>query len=131
MPVPGRRHKQPTITRYPRSARVNELLRQVLAEALEKVSDTEDSLTLLTVTAVDTDPDLRHATVYFASLPEAAAQALEDLRIKLQREIGRQARLKRTPLLAFAADPGVASGRRVDEILSRIGHPVADADAEP
>ena len=57
-----------TARRYPRSARVNEILREVLADALERLADTDDRLGLLTVTGVDCDPDLRHALVLFSSL---------------------------------------------------------------
>lgn len=104
--------------RYPRTARVNELLREVVADALERLDD--DRLTLTTVTAVTTDPDLRHATVWLASLPDDVAQALRDHRVHLQAAIGRQVRMKRTPELAFRADPAVASGARVEEILRGI-----------
>lgn len=119
--MPGRRHKPTRTARYPRSARVNELLRQVLAEELEKLPDSDDSvLGMLTVTAVDTDPDLRHAKVYFASLDPDKAEALEELRVRLQSAIARQARLKRTPLLAFAPDPAIASGQKVEEIIAKL-----------
>ncbi|MHB1485937.1 MAG: ribosome-binding factor A [Acidimicrobiales bacterium] len=124
------RHKSTNTGRYPRSARVNELLREVLAEELERVADSDDRLGLLTVTAVSTDPDLRHATVYLASLPEAAAEALEELRVRLQAAIARQARLKRTPLLAFAPDPAIASGRRVEDILAGLDRSVPEATSD-
>jgi len=96
------------------------LLREVIAETLERLADTDERLRLVTVTAVQTHPDLRQATVYLSSLPEAAAAALEEQRVALQRTIGRQVRMKRTPLLSFAADPGVAHGTRVEQILRQI-----------
>ena len=40
--------------RYPRSARVNEVLREVLAEALERLADADERLALLTITGVET-----------------------------------------------------------------------------
>ena len=103
--------------RYPRTARINEVLREIIAEELERMVDEDLRLDLLTVTHVEADPDLRHATVLLASLPEEAATALAEHRIALQRAIGRQVRLKRTPQLAFEPDPAVASGQRVEEIL--------------
>jgi ribosome-binding factor A len=100
---------------------VNELLREILAEEIERLVDAEDRLRLATVTGVDTAPDLRHATVYLSSLSTDLSEALEEHRRGLQRSIGRQARLKRTPQLSFVADPAVAGGRRVEAILRRIG----------
>ena len=41
---------------YPRTARVNQVLREVVAEALERMADIDDRLRLLTVTSVDTRP---------------------------------------------------------------------------
>lgn len=103
--------------RYPRRLRVNELLREVLADELERLEDDDERLGLLTITAVDSEPDLRHATVYLSSLPEPAEEALGEHRARLQAAIGRQARLKRTPQLSFEVDPGVSQGERVEEIL--------------
>jgi ribosome-binding factor A len=99
---------------------VNEVLREVLAEELERLADADERLALLTVTGVETDPDLRHATVLFASLGEAARVALQESRVRLQSAVGRQVRLERTPQLAFAADPAVAGGERVEAILREL-----------
>lgn len=103
--------------RYPRTARVNEVLREIVAEELERIGGEDERLYLATVTAVEADPDLRQATVLLASISEDAAVALEENRIALQAAIGRQVRLKRTPRLAFEPDPAIASGQRVEEIL--------------
>jgi ribosome-binding factor A len=100
--------------------RVNQVLRQVLAEELERLADADERLRLVTVTSVDTAPDLRHATVYLSSLSEDAAVALADRRAQLQRAVARQTRMKRTPLLEFTADPAVIAGSRVEEVLRRI-----------
>jgi ribosome-binding factor A len=105
---------------YPRTARVNRLLLEVLAETLERLVVGDERLSLLTVTAVDADPDFATATVFFSSLDDEELEALGQARVRLQAEIGRQVRLKRTPLLRFAADPAVASGRRVEEILREL-----------
>src|SRR5271166_4959995 len=118
--VRGRRSHDKSPTPYPRTARVNQVLREVVADALERLSDIDDRLRLITVTSVETAPDLRQATVYLSSLSDDAAEALDDERVNLQREIGRQVRLKRTPLLVFKADPAVAHGLQVEEILRRL-----------
>jgi ribosome-binding factor A len=109
-----------TARRYPRSARINEVLREVLAEAIERLADTDDRLLMLTVTGVEADPDLRHARVWFASLSEEGETALDRVRVRLQAAIGGQVHLKRTPLLSFAADPAVSTGQRIEEILRQL-----------
>jgi ribosome-binding factor A len=106
---------------YARSLRVNQVLRQVVAEELERLADADERLRLLTVTSVDTSPDLRHATVYVGSLDEEVAEALEERRSHLQHHVGRQVRMKRTPVLQFSADPAIAAGARVEEVLRRLG----------
>jgi ribosome-binding factor A len=105
---------------YARSLRVNQVLRQVVAEELERLADADERLRLVTVTSVDTAPDLRHAIVYLSSLSEDAADALAERRTQLQRTLGRQVRMKRTPTLEFAVDPAVIAGSRVEEVLRRI-----------
>ncbi|HET9090895.1 MAG TPA: ribosome-binding factor A [Acidimicrobiales bacterium] len=105
---------------YPRTARVNALLVEVIATSIERLSDEDPRLSLLTVTAVETEPDLRHATVLFASLPGPAAESLAEHRPALQRAIAKGGRMKRTPTLSFAPDPAVAAGERVEEALRRI-----------
>jgi ribosome-binding factor A len=106
--------------RFPRTLRVNHLLQQVVAEELERLGDDDPRLALVTVTGVKVDPDLRHATVWLSSLSEAASEALGEDRVRLQAAIGRQVRMKRTPQLTFAADPGVAEGARVEDILQSL-----------
>jgi ribosome-binding factor A len=118
--MPGRRREKRAPASFPRTARVNEVLREVVADALERMADTDDRLRLLTVTSVDITPDLSRATVYLSSLPPSAAEALSEQRTELQRAIGRQVRMKRTPLLVFEPDPAVAHGLRVEEILRNL-----------
>jgi len=118
--VRGRRHDNRGVAPYPRSLRVNQVVRRVLAEELERLADADERLRLITVTAVDTAPDLRNAVVYLSSLSEDAAEGLAERRSQLQHEVGRQTRMKRTPRLEFAVDPAVVAGGRVDDALRRI-----------
>lgn len=103
--------------RYPRTARLNEVIREIVAEAIEQMVDEDERLELVTITGVDAEQDLRHATVFFTSRREGADVALEEHRSKLQSEINRQTRFKRTPQLAFVEDPGVSSGWKIEGIL--------------
>jgi len=114
---------------YSRMLRVNQALRHVVAEELERLSDADERLSLVTVTAVETTPDLRTATVYCASLPDGADEALGERRPQLQRAVARQVRLKRTPQLTFAVDPAVVAGTRVEDALRRLHDTTAGRDS--
>jgi len=105
---------------FPRTRRVNQLLREVIADELERLSDADERLRLVTVTDVSTSADLRNATVYFGSLSDDAAEALEERRAAIQSAVGRQSHMKRTPKLSFEVDPAVTEGARIDEVLRRI-----------
>jgi ribosome-binding factor A len=107
---------------YPRSARVNEILREVISEELVRLADVDERLGLLTVTGVETTPDLRQATIFFDSLSEPARLALDERRRQIQASVNVQTRFKRTPRLSFVADPAVAHGEAVEEILRRRSH---------
>jgi len=116
-----RNHGSPR--QYPRTARINELLREILADELEHLDD--DRLQLLTVTSVSIEGDLRHAVVFFDSIrgedgdPEIL-EALGELRWRLQGAIGRQARMKHTPELSFEPDPAIRAGARIDSLLADL-----------
>ena len=69
----------------------------------------------MTVTAVSCEPDLRHATVLLASLPDTVREALGEVRPRLQAAIAHQVRMKRTPQLSFQVDPAVDHGELVEE----------------
>jgi ribosome-binding factor A len=112
--------RQKPVRRYPRSARVNEVLREVVAEEIERLGDTDERLSMLTVTAVESSPDLAKATVLLSSLGDEAGEALRGARVRIQSAIGSQVRLKRTPHLRFEADPAVARAERVEQIMRRI-----------
>ena len=101
---------------YPRTLRVNQVLRQVVAEELERLADA-DEVPMVTVTSVEVATDMRTAVVYLASLDEETADVLEEQRGHLQHLIGTQMTMKRTPRLSFRADPAIAAGSRVEELL--------------
>lgn len=105
-----------------RMLRVNSTLREVLADAVERMNDSR--LEMVSITAVDTAPDLRHATVFFDVLGsddyEPALAALHGAARRLQGVIGAQVRMKYTPTLEFRIDPGISGGERIEAILRSI-----------
>lgn len=114
---------------YGRMSRVNQVLRQVLADELERLGELDEQIGMLTVTAVECEPDLRHAKVLFSSLSGEAEEALAGARVRLQAAISHEVRMKRTPQLTFSADPAVAAGQRIEDILRAIG-PIQDSARE-
>lgn len=108
-----------------RMLRVNSTIREVLADEIERMSDTR--LEMVSVIAVDTAPNLRTATVYIDVLGEddreGALEALRRAAKRLQGVIGREVRMKYTPTLEFAIDPGVSGGLRIEQLLRdlRVG----------
>lgn len=105
-----------------RMMRVNSTLREVLAEEIERMSDSR--LELVSVTAVDTAPNLRSAIVYVDVLGDAAREpalaALRGAAKRLQAVIGTQVRMKYTPTLEFKIDPGITGGERIEQILREL-----------
>jgi ribosome-binding factor A len=108
---------------YPRTARINELLREVLAEQLERLADSDERLRFATVTGVEVTTDIANATVFMGSIETELSRSLDEHRISLQKSIGRELRLKRTPRLQFVVDPAMVEGARVEEILRRLKSP--------
>jgi len=116
----ARRQDNRGVAPYSRSLRVNQVLRQVVADELERLADADERLRLVTVTSIDTTADLRQATVYLSSLSDGAAAALDQRRVQVQRAVSRQTQLKRTPQLSFVQDPAVVTGNRIEDLLRQI-----------
>lgn len=111
--------------------RVNEAVRHVLAEAVPELKDPR--IGLVTVTGVDTAPDLRHATVYISVLGSGRKQrasllGLEAAHGVLQARLAHQLRLKRTPQLTFEYDPTVERGVRMTRLIDELAPNDDDSD---
>jgi ribosome-binding factor A len=103
--------------------RVNEAVRQVLSEAVGELKDPR--IGFVTVTGVETSPDLRHARVFVSVLgsEEELQQSLGGLAAAhgvLQSRLARELRLKRTPQLAFEYDPTVERGVRMTQLIDEL-----------
>ena len=115
-----------------RMRRVNESLRQVLAEAVPELKDPR--IGLVTVTGVDTAPDLRHAVVFVSVLgsekkKRATMIGLDAAHGVLQARLARQLRMKRTPQLTFEYDQSVERGVRMSQLIDELA-PEDDADVD-
>lgn len=104
-----------------RMRRVNEVMREVLGTAIN--SDLQDPrIGFVTVTAVDTSPDLRHAVVHVSVLGteqerEDTLAALRSAHGVLQSAINAELRLKRTPALTFHYDESIERADRITRML--------------
>lgn len=104
-----------------RMRRVDEAVRAVLSDAISKHLK-DPRVGFVTVTAVKTSPDLRHARVYVSVLGDEPARAasMEGLRSAhgfLQARLGSELTLKRTPTLTFEYDETVDRAARINELL--------------
>lgn len=106
--------------RYPRSARLGETLREVIAEELVKIDD--ERLAFVTITAIDVDNEMNRAVVFFDSLEGEEGDApilevLEEHRRRIQASINRQMRAKKTPVLVFRPDDVIRAAERIEQII--------------
>ncbi len=104
-----------------RMRRVDEAVRAVLSDAISK--DLQDPrVGFVTVTAVKTSPDLRHARVYVSVLGDelARSETLDGLRSAhgfLQGRVAAELTLKHTPTLTFKYDESIDRGMRISRLI--------------
>src|SRR6476620_5988587 len=108
----------------PRMRRVNEVLREVIGATITtELSDPR--IGFVTVTSVETSPDLRAAKVHVSVLgdEEQREATLEGLRSShgvIQSRIAAETRMKRTPTLTFRYDDTIEKGARISELLDDV-----------
>jgi len=109
----------------PRTDRVSEEFREILAESIQGLKDPR--IGFVTVTGVRVSPDLHVAWVFYTVLGEekervATRAALRSATPHLRRELGRQIRLKVTPELRFEEDDLAGAADRIDRLLEQVQH---------
>jgi ribosome-binding factor A len=110
-----------------RMRRVDEAMREVLSDAI--TSGIKDPrVGFVTVTAVETSADLRHARVFVSVLGEdpqrqRSMDGLESAHGFLQRRVASELRLKNTPTLQFLYDDTTDRGMRIQELLDEESAP--------
>lgn len=108
-----------------RVRRVNEALKEIIGVALSQ--DLKDPrIGFVTLTGVDTAPDLSHAKVFISvygkqSEKDATLEGLRAARPFLQRLISDELHLKRTPMLHFIYDGTIDQGMHIQAILKSAG----------
>ena len=102
-----------------RIGRINEEIQRELASLIPNVKDPRVT-GMISVTAVETTPDLRWAKVYVSMLDKSsAAQVVKGLKSAagyLRRELGRALNLRYTPELLFVEDDSIDKGAQILEM---------------
>lgn len=112
---------------FPRVARLNESIRQVLADAIARIED--DRLEFVSINDVRVTRDLSRATVYFSAIEDhaAAGAALTEHLRELRAVVGREVRMRITPELVLHRDTTIAESERLEALLA---NPVAPPDPD-
>ena len=104
--------------------RINEEIQKELSSLLRTVKDPRVQDTMISITRVETTPDLRYTKVYVSFLEEEkvknAMAGLKSAGGYLRRELGRALSLRYTPELVFQADDSIDKGTHILKLLNDI-----------
>ena len=107
-----------------RIGRINEEIQKELAALLRNLKDPRVQDTMISVTHVETTPDLRYAKVYVSFLEEdKAPDAMKGLKSAggyLRRELGRALNLRYTPELVWALDDSITYGAKMLKLINSL-----------
>ena len=108
-----------------RISRINEEIQRDLAAQIRSLKDPRVSGTgMVSVTRVNTTPDLRYAQVFISVLDKAqekdVLKGLKSASGFLRRELGAALRLRYTPELQFVADDSIEHGAHILELLRNV-----------
>ena len=116
-----------------RIGRINEEIQRELSDLLRELKDPRVHKTMLSITRVETTPDLRYCKVYVSLLDkEYTKETIAGLKSSsgyLRRELGRSLNLRYTPELQWQADDSITHGAHILDILSKLDIP-EDTDDE-
>ena len=106
-----------------RIGRINEEIQRELSSLIRTVKDPRVH-GLVSITAVDTTPDLRYAKIFVSVLDKSdVKEVVKGLRSAggyLRRELGRSLQLRYTPELPFVADDSIAEGAHILELIEKL-----------
>ncbi len=107
-----------------RIGRINEEIQKELSSLLRKVKDPRVQDTMISITRVETTPDLRYAKVYVSFLQnDRAAGAMKGLKSAagyLRRELGHALQLRYTPELVWSLDDSITYGAHMLELINSL-----------
>lgn len=107
-----------------RIGRINEEIQRELSDLLRTVKDPRVQNTMISITHVETTPDLRYAKIYVSFLEEAkAADAMKGLKSAggyLRRELSHALQLRYTPELVWSLDDSITYGAHLLELINSL-----------
>ncbi len=107
-----------------RIGRINEEIQKELSALLRNLKDPRVQNTMISITHVQTTPDLRYAKIFVSFLQEdKAADALKGLKSAggyLRRELGRSLQLRYTPELTWELDDSITYGAKMLELINSL-----------
>ena len=107
-----------------RIGRINEEIQKELANLIRNLKDPRVQDTMISITHVETTPDLRYAKVYVSFLQEERAKdALKGLQSAggyLRRELGSALNLRYTPELTWALDDSITYGAKMMKLINSL-----------
>lgn len=107
-----------------RIGRINEEIQKELSALLRNLKDPRVQDTMISITHVETTPDLRYAKIYVSFLQEERAQdALKGLKSAggyLRRELGQSLQLRYTPELVWEQDDSITYGAKMLKLINSL-----------
>ena len=104
--------------------RINEEIQKELSSLLRSVKDPRVQDTMISITQVETTPDLRYTKVYVSFLQADRAQgALKGLQSAagyLRRQLGNNLQLRYAPEIVWALDDSITYGAKMLELINYL-----------
>ena len=118
---------------YSRMSRINELIKRELANIFSKESQ-DPRFKFVTITEVDTSPDLAVAKIYFCSMTKKSVKdvvaSLNKAAGFFRKELAKKVDLRNTPRLEFVYDSSTYEGSKINDILFSINQNKEDNSDE-
>jgi ribosome-binding factor A len=107
-----------------RIMRINEEIQKELSNLLRNVKDPRVQDTMISITRVETTPDLRYTKVYVSFLQEEkVADAMKGLKSAagfLRRQLGANLKLRYAPEIQWALDDSITYGSRLLSLINSL-----------
>ena len=104
--------------------RINEEIQKELSSLLRTVKDPRVQDTMISVTRVETTPDLRYTKVYVSFLQEEKAKdamaGLKSAAGYLRRQLGSNLKLRYSPEIVWALDDSITYGARMLKLINSL-----------
>ncbi len=118
--MPSGRKGSPAV----KKARINEEISRELTEILRTVKDPRVSSAFVSITNVDTTPDLKYCKIYFSVYSgdsKEVAKGMKSAQGYIRRELAARLNLRMTPELTFVPDNSIEHGAHISAIIESLG----------